>query len=66
MITGTGFPPHKGWLCTLANEKGINNIVKSLQKYEKAYGSIFAPSDLLLKLAQENKDFNTGEKLWKL
>ncbi len=66
MITGTGFPPHKGGLCTLANEIGINNIVQSLQKYEKAYGSRFAPSDLLLKLAQENKDFNTGEKLWKL
>ena len=66
MITGTGFPPHKGGLCTLANEIGINNIVQSLQKYEKTYGSRFAPSDLLLKLAQENKDFNTGEKLWKL
>ncbi|MFA9374114.1 MAG: 3-hydroxyacyl-CoA dehydrogenase NAD-binding domain-containing protein, partial [Poseidonibacter sp.] len=65
MITGTGFPPYKGGLCTLANDLGIEHIVKRLQTYEKAYGSRFTPSNLLLKLASENKDFNTGEKLWK-
>ncbi|MGB5793751.1 hypothetical protein, partial [Poseidonibacter sp.] len=65
MITGTGFPPYKGGLCALANDLGIEHIVKRLQTYEKAYGCRFTPSNLLLKLAIENKDFNTGEKLWK-
>ncbi|MGB5794149.1 3-hydroxyacyl-CoA dehydrogenase NAD-binding domain-containing protein, partial [Poseidonibacter sp.] len=49
MITGTGFPPYKGGLCTLANDLGIEHIVKRLQTYEKAYGCRFTPSNLLLK-----------------
>lgn len=66
MITGTGFPPYKGGLCTLANEIGIKNIVKTLQELEKDYGSRFTPSNLLIKLLEDDKDFNTGETLWKL
>ncbi|UTJ07680.1 3-hydroxyacyl-CoA dehydrogenase NAD-binding domain-containing protein [Arcobacter roscoffensis] len=65
MITGTGFPPYKGGLCTLANKIGIKNLVKSLEKYEKTYGERFKPSSLLLKLQEQDKDFNTGETLWK-
>ena len=65
MITGTGFPPYKGGLCTLANKIGIKNVVKSLEKYERAYGERFKPSSLLLKLQEQDKDFNTGETLWK-
>lgn len=65
MITGTGFPPYKGGLCTLANKIGIKNVVKSLEKYEKSYGERFKPSSLLLKLQEQDKDFNTGETLWK-
>lgn len=66
MVTGTGFPPYKGGLCTLANEIGIKNIVKTLQELEKDYGSRFTPSNLLIKLLEDDKDFNTGETLWKL
>lgn len=65
MITGTGFPPYKGGLCTLANKIGIKNVVKSLEKYERTYGERFKPSSLLLKLQEQDKDFNTGETLWK-
>ena len=65
MVTGTGFPAYKGGLCTLANEIGIEKIVKTLQDYEKDYGSRFKPSDLLIKLNEANLDFNTGEALWK-
>lgn len=64
MITGTGFPPYKGGLCTLANEIGISNIVKTLQTFQKEYGDRFEPSKLLLKLNEAQKDFNTGETLW--
>lgn len=66
MATGTGFPPYKGGLCNLANEIGIKNIVKTLQELEKDYGSRFTPSNLLVKLLEDDKDFNTGETLWKL
>ena len=66
MVTGTGFPPYKGGLCNLANEIGIKNIVKTLQELEKDYGSRFTPSNLLVKLLEDDKDFNTGETLWKL
>ncbi|WP_108061306.1 3-hydroxyacyl-CoA dehydrogenase NAD-binding domain-containing protein [Poseidonibacter lekithochrous] len=66
MVTGTGFPPYKGGLCNLANEIGIKNIVKTLQELEKDYGSRFTPSNLLIKLLEDDKDFNTGETLWKL
>ncbi|MFK2821384.1 3-hydroxyacyl-CoA dehydrogenase NAD-binding domain-containing protein [Arcobacter sp. YIC-80] len=65
MITGTGFPPYKGGLCTLANKIEIKNVVKSLEKYERTYGERFKPSSLLLKLQEQDKNFNTGETLWK-
>ena len=65
MVTGTGFPPYKGGLCTLANEIGISNIVSKLEEFEKNYGERFTPSNLLKTLDNEGKDFNTGESLWK-
>jgi 3-hydroxyacyl-CoA dehydrogenase len=66
MVTGTEFPPYNSGLCNLANEIGIKNIVKTLQELEKDYGSRFTPSNLLVKLLEDDKDFNTGETLWKL
>ncbi|WP_298754664.1 3-hydroxyacyl-CoA dehydrogenase NAD-binding domain-containing protein [uncultured Arcobacter sp.] len=66
MITGTGFPPYKGGICAYANDMGISYVVDELKKYEKSYGERFKPSLLLEKLNKENKDFKTGEELWKL
>ena len=65
MITGTGFPPYKGGLLSYANEIGLKNILESLKKFEKEYGSRFTPSNLLVKLVEEYEDFETGEALWK-
>ncbi len=65
MITGTGFPAHKGGLLTYANEVGLKNILESLRKFERDYGSRFAPSNLLIKLVEQHEDFETGEFLWK-
>jgi 3-hydroxyacyl-CoA dehydrogenase/enoyl-CoA hydratase/3-hydroxybutyryl-CoA epimerase len=64
MITGTGFPPYKGGLLTYANDVGLDNILTSLEKYEKEFGSRFTPSNLLRKLVETNKNFETGEELW--
>lgn len=65
MITGTGFPAHKGGLLSYANEIGLKNILESLRKFEKEYGERFKPSNLLVKLVEEYEDFETGESLWK-
>ena len=65
MITGTGFPPHKGGLLNYANEIGLENILKSLREFEKNHGIRFTPSNLLIKLVESNKNFETGEMLWK-
>ena len=65
MITGTGFPAYKGGLLSYANEIGLKNILESLRKFEKDYGSRFEPSKLLVKLVEADEDFETGEALWK-
>ena len=65
MITGTGFPAYRGGLLTYANEIGLRNILESLRRFERDYGSRFAPSNLLIKLVEEHEDFETGEVLWK-
>jgi 3-hydroxyacyl-CoA dehydrogenase/enoyl-CoA hydratase/3-hydroxybutyryl-CoA epimerase len=65
MITGTGFPAYKGGLLSYANEIGLKNILESLRKFEKEYGSRFTPSKLLIKLVEEYEDFETGVALWK-
>jgi 3-hydroxyacyl-CoA dehydrogenase / enoyl-CoA hydratase / 3-hydroxybutyryl-CoA epimerase len=65
MISGTGFPAYKGGLLSYANEIGLKNILESLRKFEKEYGSRFTPSNLLVKLVEEYEDFETGEALWK-
>ncbi|MFA9239137.1 MAG: 3-hydroxyacyl-CoA dehydrogenase NAD-binding domain-containing protein [Candidatus Paceibacteria bacterium] len=65
MISGTGFPAYKGGLLNYANEIGLKNILESLRKFEKEYGSRFTPSNLLIKLVEEYEDFETGEALWK-
>lgn len=65
MITGTGFPAHKGGLLSYANEIGLKNILESLRKFEKEYGERFKPSNLLVKLVEDYEDFETGESLWK-
>ena len=65
MISGTGFPAYKGGLLNYANEIGLKNILESLRKFEKEFGSRFTPSNLLVKLVEEYEDFETGEALWK-
>ena len=65
MITRTSFPAYKGGLLTYANEVGLKNILESLRKFEKDYGSRFAPSNLLIKLVEQHEDFETGEFIWK-
>jgi 3-hydroxyacyl-CoA dehydrogenase / enoyl-CoA hydratase / 3-hydroxybutyryl-CoA epimerase len=66
MVAGTGFPAYKGGILSYANEVGIDFIVSELENYEEEFGLRFKPSELLKQLSYEQKDFNTGESLWKL
>ena len=65
MISGTGFPAYKGGLLSYANEIGIKNILESLRKFEKEFGSRFTPSNLLVKLVEAYGKFEKGEALRK-
>lgn len=65
MIAGTGFAPYKGGLLRYADEIGINEIVAELRRLEELYGERFTPSNLLIKLSDNNTTFYKGEALWK-
>ncbi len=64
MITGTGFPPYKGGLLNYANDVGLENILNTLKDLDSRYGKRFKPSNLLIKLVENKKNFKTGEELW--
>ena len=57
MIMGTGFPPFRGGLLKYADSRGIRSIVSQLDVYESKYGKRFKPSDSLIQMVQEGKDF---------
>jgi 3-hydroxyacyl-CoA dehydrogenase/enoyl-CoA hydratase/3-hydroxybutyryl-CoA epimerase len=57
MIMGTGFPPFRGGLLKYADSKGIKEIVSQLDVYESKYGKRFKPSEALIQMVQEGKNF---------
>jgi 3-hydroxyacyl-CoA dehydrogenase/enoyl-CoA hydratase/3-hydroxybutyryl-CoA epimerase len=64
MITGTGFPPYKGGILNYANDIGLKNVLHCLNDLHSRYGKRFKPSNLLVKLVENKKNFKTGEELW--
>ncbi|PLY07571.1 MAG: enoyl-CoA hydratase [Arcobacter sp.] len=64
MITGTGFPPYKGGLLNYANDVGLENVLNTLNSLYGRYGKRFKPSNLLIKLVENKKNFKTGDELW--
>ena len=57
MVLGTGFPAFRGGLLRYAESLGIGNVVERLKALEAVHGIRFAPSDLLMKMAQKDKRF---------
>lgn len=57
MILGTGFPPFRGGLLRYADQRGIANIVATLEALAKAHGARFTPTPPLQRLAREKKTF---------
>ncbi|MEO8505180.1 MAG: 3-hydroxyacyl-CoA dehydrogenase NAD-binding domain-containing protein [Acidobacteriota bacterium] len=52
MILGTGFPPFRGGLCRYADERGLREIVGTLEQLALEMGPRFAPSQALRDAAQ--------------
>ena len=57
MIMGTGFPPFRGGLLRFADTIHIRTILSRLTELEQRHGARFAPSDLVRRLASENRGF---------
>jgi 3-hydroxyacyl-CoA dehydrogenase/enoyl-CoA hydratase/3-hydroxybutyryl-CoA epimerase len=57
MIMGTGFPPFRGGLLRFADTIHIRTILSRLSELEEQHGARFAPSDLIRRLAKENRGF---------
>ena len=57
MILGTGFPQDRGGILAHADDHGPERIVALLQELRARHGERFAPSDLLLEVAQSGTRF---------
>jgi 3-hydroxyacyl-CoA dehydrogenase/enoyl-CoA hydratase/3-hydroxybutyryl-CoA epimerase len=60
MIMGTGWAPFRGGPISYCDNEGAKNVVERLQKLAK-HDKYFAPCDMLLEYAKNNKKFY-GEK----
>ncbi len=59
LILGIGFPPFRGGILRWADEMGMENVLKKLEKYEKL-GPRYQPTELMRKMAAEAKGFYAG------
>ncbi len=59
MIMGTGFPPFRGGLLRYADTIHPRNLLQRLEELREAKGASerFAPAPLLLRLAEEDREF---------
>ena len=56
-VYGYGWPVYRGGLTYYADQIGLSNIVKDLDRFSKDYDPQLAPAPLLRKLAQEGGSF---------
>lgn len=56
-IFGIGFPPFLGGPFRYIDSLGVNNLIATLRQLEQRFGERFAPSPLLLKMAEEGSRF---------
>ncbi len=57
MVMGTGFPAFRGGLMRYTDSLGIRNVVERLNDFSTRYGDRFAPSELLVRMAEEGELF---------
>lgn len=56
-VFGLGFPPMKGGPFRFMDTYGVSKIVDLMNNYRNKYGERFAPTQLLVDMAKENKTF---------
>jgi 3-hydroxyacyl-CoA dehydrogenase/enoyl-CoA hydratase/3-hydroxybutyryl-CoA epimerase len=56
-IFGIGFPPFLGGPFSYMDTIGISNLVERLDYFAQKYGNKFTPAPILVKMAEENRDF---------
>ncbi len=56
-VMGLGFPPFRGGPFRYMDSLGLENVVRHLDSLQKKWGDRFKPSELIVRLAQENKKF---------
>lgn len=61
MLMGTGFPAFQGGLLRYADNQGLQNVCDKLTELSKLYGQRFAPAQLLIDKACQQKTFYEEE-----
>ena len=58
-LTGYGFPLHRGGPMLYADQVGLPNVERAMQRFRAQTGDAFwEPAPLLVRLAAEGKTFN--------
>lgn len=57
MVMGSGFAPFRGGILRYADSLGIKKVYATLKNLEARHGERFAPSTLISKMQEENKNF---------
>ena len=57
-LNGYGFPKERGGPMAYADERGLSEVLATIEVFEKDQGSIWQPSALLKKLAAEGGKFS--------
>ncbi|HEX6156222.1 MAG TPA: 3-hydroxyacyl-CoA dehydrogenase NAD-binding domain-containing protein [Burkholderiales bacterium] len=58
-LTGYGFPPYRGGPMFYADTVGLDQVLSSIQSFQKGYqGAQWQPAPLLVKLAKQGRKFN--------
>ncbi len=61
-ILGYGFPAFRGGPMWYADTVGLKKVFEKVQEFEKAHGSLWAPSPLLKQLAESGRTFADFDK----
>lgn len=57
-VFGVGFPPFMGGPFRMLDMMGVSHFVDTMQKFREQYGEQFAPAQILVDYAKENKRFH--------
>ena len=58
-VFGIGFPPFLGGPFRYADSLGIAELLAKLEHYRQRLGERFAPAEILVRMARENRTFHT-------